>query len=335
MPLMLSTMVTAVALLMAPAAEAEEQVSALAKIRDESKKIDALLKSDLTRKFLKATITLPSIEERTLYHTADRDRYYSEAEAEPLDPAERSALGSLTVDENFYYNTKYGSPLAYARALDLIAREGVKSLNGKKVLDFGYGTIGHLKLMSANGASVVGVDVDPILRALYAYPGDQGEFKGGSVTLVHGHFPAEEEVKKAIGDGYDLILSKNVLKNGYIHPAEPVDEKRMVKLGVEDDVFVRTLFEILKPGGHVIGYNLHPAQNPPDKAYIPWADGRSPFTKEEWEGAGFEVIAFDQDDSRVARALGRALGWDQGSSGMDLEKDLFGTYTLVRKPASR
>ena len=41
----------------------------------------------------------------------------------------------------------------------------------------------------------------------------------------------------------------------------------------------------------------------------------------------------DADDSTAARAMGRALGWDQGEHGMDLENDLFATYTLVQKPS--
>ena len=34
----------------------------------------------------------------------------------------------------------------------------------------------------------------------------------------------------------------------------------------------------------------------------------------------------------AVRAMGHALGWDRGESSMDLENDLFGSYTLVEKP---
>jgi hypothetical protein len=43
------------------------------------------------------------------------------------------------------------------------------------------------------------------------------------------------------------------------------------------------------------------------------------------------VVAFDRDDTAAARAMGRALGWDRG--GMDLENDLFATWSLFEKPA--
>ena len=80
-------------------------------------------------------------------------------------------------------------------------------------------------------------------------------------------------------------------------------------------------------------YNLCPAPAAPGKPYIPWADGRCPFSRALWEAEGFRVLEFDADDSDAARAMGHALGWDLGSSAMDLAHDLFATWTLVRKPS--
>jgi len=44
-------------------------------------------------------------------------------------------------------------------------------------------------------------------------------------------------------------------------------------------------------------------------------------------------VAFDRDDSPAARAMGHALGWDAGPGAMDLEHDLFATWSLFEKPA--
>jgi hypothetical protein len=99
-------------------------------------------------------------------------------------------------------------------------------------------------------------------------------------------------------------------------------------------VYLRTLFHVVKPGGRLLVYNLCPAPAPPGKPYIPWADGRSPFTRGQWEAAGFRVLDFDRDDTAAARAMGRALGWDRGDDRMDLERDLFAWYTLLEKPAT-
>jgi hypothetical protein len=38
--------------------------------------------------------------------------------------------------------------------------------------------------------------------------------------------------------------------------------------------------------------------------------------------------------ARRHAAWATALGWDQGPQPMDLEKDLFATFTLVTKPRS-
>jgi hypothetical protein len=181
------------------------------------------------------------------------------------------------------------------------------------------------------------VDVDTLLPALYCEPGDQGRVDGrhgrdGSIKLVHGHWPGDDAAHRAAGQGFDVFLSKNTLKRGYIHPEREVDPKRLVHLGVDDRAFVQAVFNVLKPGGTFFVYNISPAQAPPDKPYIPWADGRFPFERSLCESVGFRVIAFDQDDTQAARTMGRLLGWDQGDGGMDLENDLFAHYTVLRKP---
>src|SRR5207249_4308788 len=100
--------------------------------------------------------------------------------------------------------------------------------------DFGYGYLGHLRLLASLGFDAVGVEVDPMLDALYAEPGDQGSIPGfggaraGSLHVLHGRFPADAAVTRAVGSGYDVIVSKNVLKKGYIHPDRPADEKKLI-----------------------------------------------------------------------------------------------------------
>ena len=136
---------------------------------------------------------------------------------------------------------------------------------------------------------------------------------------------------RAAGVGFDLIVSKNTLKNGYLHPAQPVDKRMLIDLGVTDAEFVQALGRCLKPGGYIMIYNLCPAPSPPGKSYKPWADGHCPFSKSQWKEAGFTVVAFDEDDSPAARRMAGLLGWNRGPDAMNLEKDLFATYTLVKK----
>jgi SAM-dependent methyltransferase len=297
-----------------------------------------LVQSPLAKRFLAATAALPEIAPRTLYRDAGKTRAFTASEAAALPDAERKALVPYPADEAFYYTTKYGSPVAYARALDLLGQAGVDPRPGLRLFDFGFGGIGHLRLLASLGMDVTGNDIDPLLKALYSEPGDQGKIAGfhapeGHLKLVVGHYPGEPPVAQAVGGGYDVIVSKNVLKKGYIHPDRPAEKKFLIDLGVDDAVFLKTIFDALKPGGRFLIYNICPAPTPPDKPFKPWSDGRSPFTRAQFETAGFRISVFDRDDTNAIRALGYAMGWDQGEDAMDLQNDLSVLYTLVEKAA--
>jgi SAM-dependent methyltransferase len=308
----------------------------VALFRREASALEPHVNSRLARNVLQATADLPAIAPRTLYLNEATRAYFTEREAQSLDRAARTELTKFPVDESFYYTTKYGTPLAYARPLDLLGRAGVTDAAGLKVLDFGFGTIGHLRLLASLGADVTGVDVDPLLRALYSNPEDQGTITTrngpqGRIRLIDGRFPADPSVKTAVGAGYDVILSKNTLKNGFVHPERPVEKRRLLNLDVDDATFVRAFYDVLKPGGWLMIYNICPAPSPPDKPYKHWADGRCPFARPVWEAAGFQVVAYDQDDTPAIRKIAHALGWDRGEDAMDLNSDLFAHYSLMRK----
>jgi SAM-dependent methyltransferase len=310
----------------------------VAQLRQEAKALEPLVASQLARSFLRAVPDLPAIAPRKLHLDEARKTYLSDAEAGALGDEKRRSIKPVPVDEAFYYTTKYGSPLAYVRPIDLLGWSGVEDVSGRRILDFGYGTIGHLRLLAGLGAEVTGVDVDPLLRALYSAPEDQGIIKNrrgrdGRIRLIQGQFPADESVRKSVGGEYDLILSKNTLKRGYVHPERPVDPRRLLNLGVDDARFVKALYDALKPGGHVLIYNISPAPSPPGQPYKSWADGRCAFSREVWIAAGFRILAFDRDDSEEIRRVAQALGWDRGESPMDLKNDLFAQYSLMEKPA--
>jgi SAM-dependent methyltransferase len=325
----------------APPATTPADTTALGRLRQDAANLRPLAHSALARDFLAATADLPYAAPRTIWRDSSRTHAWTDAEAQALPDSTRQHLVRRELDESYYWNTRYGSPLAYVRALDLLAANGVASVRGKRVADFGCGMLGQLSLLARLGADAVGIDVDPVLRALYTGPGDQGEVKDprgkalGRVRLAIGQWPAEADVRAAVGGGYDLFLSKNTLKNGYLHPAEKVDPRMLVHLGVSDSAYVAALFAAVAPGGRVMIYNLCPAPAAAGKPYIPWADGRCPFPPEAWRAAGFRVLVFDRDDSPQARAMGHALGWDQGgpaAGGMDLEHDLFATWSLFERP---
>ncbi len=305
------------------AAPADSIVRAL---RDQARALTPLARTPLARSFLAATSALPTPSEKTVFFDPTAGLFYREAEIRSLPDSIRVRLQSRTYDGQYYYQTRYGSPLNYTRAIELVAQAGLTGLKGKRVLDFGYGRIAHLRLLASLGADVVGIDVDPILRALYADPGDQGMVPGfggpdGSLHLVHGSFPADAEICAAVGDGYDLVLSKNTLKGGH-GPGERAAQRRIINLGVSDSVFAREIYARLNPGGWFLMYTLSG----------PRGNGGCPFSENMLRATGFDVVAYDRDDSPLALAMRNAVNPDRGKSSTTPSEVVTGTYTLARKP---
>jgi SAM-dependent methyltransferase len=299
----------------------------------EARTLKPLAKSDLGRSFLKAAEAAPPYAARTVYRRGKAREWLDAAAFAKLTAADRSAWTPVAIGESTYQGLFFGSPLAYLLPLDRLGAAGFGGLRGKRVADFGHGGIGQLRLFAELGAKAVGIDVDPLQPALYAAPADQGPLgkAGGSVRLVHGRFPADPKVAASVGGGYDLFLSKNTLKRGYIHPAEKVDQRLLVDLGADDKTFLKAVAKSLKPGGWLVIYNLGPAPSAAGKPYRPMADGRCPFSAEDLSAAGFETLVRDGVDDKAARALGATLGWDKPPVNMKLDDDLFALITVARK----
>lgn len=336
-----------VALIFPPAAAQETPVEAPAittrqQLQKEATALRPLVKTKLAVAMLDAVPSLPAIETRSIYHNRSGGFAVRADRAGDIEPERLESWKKLELDEAFYYYTRYGTPLASVRAFDLAtaAEPSLESVSGKKIVDFGYGTIGQLRLLASLGANVTGIEVDPVLHALYSYEGDAGAIARadtadgatqppGSIKLVNGHWPTAKDVVEQVGGDCDLFISKNTLKRGYIHPERDVDPRMLVNLGVDDETYVNSLFEILKPGGIAIIYNICPALSKPDEPFKPWSDGRCPFKRELLEQAGFEVLKYNEDDTEFCKTMAKSLGWDES---MDLKNDLFAYYTLLRKP---
>ncbi|HEX2838348.1 MAG TPA: hypothetical protein VHN77_09505 [Phycisphaerales bacterium] len=334
-----------------PTMPADRQPIAIELMRKEGARSMQHVQCGDAQRFIFAINWLPAPEPRTLYRNKETREWLSQEQFNMLDDAGRQGLELASADMYFYYYTRYGSPVAYARPLDILCAQlgGGTALRGKKVVDFGFGGIGHLRLLASIGVNVTGVEVDPLLRALYSSPDDVGLVPGTGMTektpdgvlrLVYGQWPADPVTVTEVGDGYDVFISKNTLKRGYVHPEPPegqtVDPRRLINLGVDDEQFVSEVARILNPGGLWVVYNICPAPAKEGEAYIPWADGRFPFDRALVEKHGFEVIAWDQDDKAVMSELAKAMYWDKpaaGGAGMDLENDLFAHYTLLKKSA--
>ena len=278
------------------------------------------------KQFLAAADTLPAHPPRVFFHDAKKTVYYTEAELKALPEAERGRLVRQVVDDETFYG-RIADPTGYTRPLEVLAHNGFTP-DGARLLDFGYGNIGQLKMLAALGADAVGIEVDPLLPKLYA--NDQGKSGRGKVTTLNGYFPTDAKLVAAVGSGYRAFLSKNTLKHGYVHP--DVKQAHVIELG-GDEKFLKIVHTLLAPHGLFFIYNIGPAPAAKGAAYIPMADIRCPFSRAAIERAGFEVIAYDADDSAEMRAVGKLLEWDVGEKGerVDLDQSFFARYTLARK----
>lgn len=303
-------------------------------LKSQARDLLPMVESRLATRFLKAAEHLPGLEEpRPVYYNRSTRDALTEEEAEQMSDADLEGYQRVELGEQFYYNTMYGTPLAAVRALDLAASAELPDIKAPKVLDFGFGSIGQLRLLAMNGCRVTGIEIAPLLKVFYREE-DTGDIpnvhsgeSSGNIQLLYGFFPAEQELVEKVGRGYDLVISKNTLKKGYVNPDEEIDPRRGVDLKVSDEKFLEEVHRVLKPGGLFMIYNLSPAQAE-GEAYNPQADGRSPFPAELYKEKGFEIVEFNRNDTEFAHAMAGVFGWDQQ---MNLETDLRGMFTLLRK----
>jgi len=128
---LVSALLHAAASIARGAAPAPEDTSAVAELQREARSLGPLAGSALGRRFLAGTAQLRHVAPRTVFHDSTRTRYWSATEAAALPATTRDSLLARTIDEGFYYTTRYGSPLAYLRPLDLLAAAGLDDLAGK------------------------------------------------------------------------------------------------------------------------------------------------------------------------------------------------------------
>lgn len=329
-----------------PTTSAPPPPSVTERLRSEAEMLRPLVTSDLARAFLDATATLPDPGTRAVMRNREKNLVISTDAFEKLPEAEQAGYTKREISPAFYYYTGYGSPLVFVRPLNLLAQTDtdewtLDKIPGKRIIDFGCGTIGHLRLLASLGADVTGIDVEPMFDVVYSQPGDQGAIATatadvkGYLRFLTGQWPAQPDIMKKVTehakDGYDLFISKNTLKRGYIHPAREIDPSRLVHLGVSDEIFVKSVYDALKPGGVFLIYNIAPAQTPPDQPYLPHADGECPFPRDLLEKAGFTIVKFDENDQDGLMKYWMKLGYNQGKEEAEAKKDLFVWWTMCRK----
>ncbi len=295
--------------------DAGAPVPVLPELRRLAKQLEPKLTTPWVKQWLGNVSQLKSVTPKTWYCVKElRKCFHAIPEVPNAQPR--------VADDDFLY-ARITDPLAYARPFEIANAAGFQP-NKKKVLDFGYGNLGQLLMLARLGAEVHGVEVDPLL--VTASTGLVGKVGKGSVVLHDGFFAGDEALVKAMGSGYALWISKNTLKRGYVHPAEPPGAKGQIDLGLDDAKVLSIIHGQLAPKGLFLVYNVGGAATVP---YKPMTDVRCPFSKEALTEAGFEVIAYDEDDTEPAKAMAELLEWERDWPNMKSEINV--KYTLARK----
>jgi SAM-dependent methyltransferase len=321
-----STASTAPPAISAFAAKTSTEASALRPFNTSAVALEFLSAATVTA--TTAISVLPPQASRVVYTDAKQRRSVSAAQFNAMKPAEREGFAAVSHDEAFYYATFYGTPVAYVRALEVAGIHGLATLYQARVLDIGYGAMGGPRLMAGAGAAVAAIDVDSLLPALYTEAADQGavaaiDGRTGNVRLYDGVFAGGTTVTKLLGNNFNLIVSKNTMKRGFMKPAN--GRPPFVSFDASDEIVLETIYDSLAPGGLLVIYNISAAFD--EKK--PSTDPRSPFTAAQFAKANLTVLALDVSDDVAVRSMGKALGWDAQMG--DLEKNLFARYTVVRR----
>jgi hypothetical protein len=303
--------------------------NAVAALVKDANAVAPLAQQQTAREFLSAAQGLEPQPTRSVFSHATTRRTVTPIEYNAMAANEREGFERKDYDDTFYYATHYGSPVAYLRAVEIAGAHGIATLEAARILDIGYGAIGGVRLLAGAGAHVSAIDVDSLLPALYREASDQGSVKAiqgrsGSIKLFNGVYAGNTTLTKLIGNHFNVIVSKNTMKRGFMKPA--ASRKAYVSFEASDEVLLDTLYDTLAPGGLLVIYNI----TGPYDASKPATDGRSPFSREQFIRANLMVLAFDASDDAGVRAMGNALGWPAQMG--DLDKNLFALYTVVQRP---
>ncbi|RNC82450.1 MAG: methyltransferase domain-containing protein [Phycisphaera sp.] len=306
----------------------------------EAARVEEVVGNEAVLEWLGKAKELPEVKGATLFvgprEPGGFDReVYTAQQATDFSESDLIDFREVTYGPTRYYATNYGSPIAYAPALIAAAEAGgFDSFRFKRVLDFGYGQIGQLEMLARCGATVCGVEADPVIDTLYrstrlsdVVVAEDGT--RGSLTLALGEWFSDWRLRQKLGGRFDVIIARNVLKRGYVQPEEPMPGFDPIDIGGEPEDAARAIYNALEEGGVAVVYNLGGgAWRGEDGSYNAPADVRDPLGREAWEAAGFEIVHYQANGSQLMRKVASLI------SQKDLsEFDLYNVlYTVVRKP---
>jgi hypothetical protein len=296
-------------------------------LKAEAATLKTMFASTAANEFLSAVDALPVIASRKIYFNEKDGAWLGTAAYDALARNLKSQYKAVEYNEDAYYQAHFQSPLMYARALDVANLHGLNSLNGIRILDVSYGAIAAPRLMAASGATVVAIDAEPALAALYALQGDYGVVSGangraGSLKLATGVMSSDAAFSQQLGSEFDLVVVVDIPKR---RSAESKRSKIAMDNKSSNDQRLRTFANALKSGGLLVMYHVGAR----DDNRRGGAMRKPQFTADEFQEVGLKVLAYEQNDNAAARQMGQLLRLDRALEVS--ERDLVASYTVLRK----
>lgn len=188
----------------------------------------------------------------------------------------------------------------------LLERLGVQTWADQRVLDIGAADGAFLEAIASAGAEASGLEKASIQVSAAETRGVFRMFRGDTAQID--------------GETFDLIVSRNTLKKGFIRPDTG---SPMIRLGATIEQTLSSISNAMQEDALFCIFNVSPTDQA--SASQPHADGRCPFTVAELEHHGFEVLLFDENLTALTKACARAVGVDALSTGVTT------LCTVVRK----
>src|SRR5262249_19143146 len=109
----------------------------VAQMQAEAAAMKPLATSALAGEFLAAISCLPPLAApRVVFYDKARGLALTDTQASAMTPEQLTGYERRECNEAFYYSTRYGTPVAFVRPLEILGQAGVQSVDGLKVLDF-------------------------------------------------------------------------------------------------------------------------------------------------------------------------------------------------------
>lgn len=174
---------------------------------------------------------------------------------------------------------------------------GLTTWQDLRVFDLGCGDAEFLSVVGDQGADCVGIE--KATAPITDFEQDLTIHRG-TLANLDTDTPA------------DVFVSRNTLKRGFVRPIDGTAAR--FTLGSTVHAALAAIAEKTRVGGLFCIYNVSPTD--PALAHEAHTDGHCPFSRQELEAAGFEVMLHDADATALTAAVAQQLANPALASGI-------------------